>query len=195
MTSGLVNVSFSLPEWKAVKVIFFAPWVRTFIFFDVWIETPWVLLPSLNPERSLCKMLKLKQIVPVQSSTKGVSCGWSHKRILTTHSKVRADMQDSIIHQAILIPGWSYARLTLSERSLDDSSSQKKTVVPTRWTYSGQCGLLAGNPRTCRALCFFSIFHYILQQIQAATNLILPPRNWRFYHRRIPFLSKTAKSL
>ena len=25
MTSGLVNASFSLPEWKAVKVIFFAP--------------------------------------------------------------------------------------------------------------------------------------------------------------------------
>ena len=94
-------------------------------------------------------MLKLKQIVPVQSSTKGVSCGWSHKRILTTHSKVRADIQDSIIHQAMLIPGWSYSRLTFSERSLDDSSSQKKTVVPTRWTYSGQCGLSAGNPGTC----------------------------------------------
>ena len=195
MTSGLVNASFSLPEWKAVKVIFFAPWVRTFIFFDVWVETPWVLLPSLNAERSLCKMLKLKQIVPVQSTTKRVSCGWSHKRISTTHSKVRADIEDSIIHQAILIPGWSYTRLTLSERSLDDSSSQKKTVVATRWTYSGQCGLSAGNPRICRALCFFSIFHYVLQQIQAATNFILPPRNWRFYHRRILFLSKTAKSL
>ena len=26
MTSGLVNVSFSLPEWQAVKMIFFAPW-------------------------------------------------------------------------------------------------------------------------------------------------------------------------
>ena len=25
MTSGLVNASFSLPEWKAVKVIFFTP--------------------------------------------------------------------------------------------------------------------------------------------------------------------------
>ena len=29
MTSGLVNVSFSLPEWQAVKMIFFAPWQRT----------------------------------------------------------------------------------------------------------------------------------------------------------------------
>ena len=27
MTSGLVNVSFSLPEWQAVKRIFFAPCV------------------------------------------------------------------------------------------------------------------------------------------------------------------------
>ena len=26
MTSGLVNVSFSLPKWQAVKMIFFAPW-------------------------------------------------------------------------------------------------------------------------------------------------------------------------
>ena len=25
MTSGLVNSSFSLPEWQAVKMIFFAP--------------------------------------------------------------------------------------------------------------------------------------------------------------------------
>ena len=29
MTSGLVNASFSLPEWQAVKMIFFAPWVIT----------------------------------------------------------------------------------------------------------------------------------------------------------------------
>ena len=27
MTSRLVNASFSLPEWQAVKMIFFAPWV------------------------------------------------------------------------------------------------------------------------------------------------------------------------
>ena len=28
MTSGLVNASLSLPEWQAVKMIFFAPWMR-----------------------------------------------------------------------------------------------------------------------------------------------------------------------
>ena len=28
MTSGLVNASFSLPEWQAVKIIFFAPWSK-----------------------------------------------------------------------------------------------------------------------------------------------------------------------
>ena len=27
MTFGLVNVSFSLPEWQAVKMTFFAPWL------------------------------------------------------------------------------------------------------------------------------------------------------------------------
>ena len=26
MTFGLVNASFSLPEWQAVKMLFFAPW-------------------------------------------------------------------------------------------------------------------------------------------------------------------------
>ena len=30
MTSGLVNVSFSLPEWQAVKMIFFATWYYWF---------------------------------------------------------------------------------------------------------------------------------------------------------------------
>ena len=33
MTSGLVNGSFSLPEWQAVKMIFFAPWVWLKIVF------------------------------------------------------------------------------------------------------------------------------------------------------------------
>ena len=27
MTCGLVHASYSLPEWQAVKVTFFAPWV------------------------------------------------------------------------------------------------------------------------------------------------------------------------
>ena len=30
MMSGLVNASFGLPEWQAVKMIFFAPWVGYF---------------------------------------------------------------------------------------------------------------------------------------------------------------------
>ena len=33
MTSGLVNASFSLPEWQAVKMIFFAPWVQLIALF------------------------------------------------------------------------------------------------------------------------------------------------------------------
>ena len=31
MTSGLVNASFSLPEWQAIKMIFFAPWFFNFL--------------------------------------------------------------------------------------------------------------------------------------------------------------------
>ena len=31
MTSGLVNASFSLPKWQAVKMIFFAPWVPSYM--------------------------------------------------------------------------------------------------------------------------------------------------------------------
>ena len=34
MTSGLVNVSFSLPKWQAVKLIFFAP-----CFLEIFIIT------------------------------------------------------------------------------------------------------------------------------------------------------------
>ena len=29
MMSGLVNPGFNLPEWQAVKMIFFAPWTIT----------------------------------------------------------------------------------------------------------------------------------------------------------------------
>ena len=32
MMSGLVNVSFSLPEWQAVKMIFFAPCTRAELY-------------------------------------------------------------------------------------------------------------------------------------------------------------------
>ena len=35
MTSGLVNASFTLPEWKAVKMIFFAPWGVSYKFFII----------------------------------------------------------------------------------------------------------------------------------------------------------------
>ena len=42
MTSGLVNASFSLPEWQAVKMIFFAPWL------EVILERASVCAPSLK---------------------------------------------------------------------------------------------------------------------------------------------------
>ena len=29
MTCGLVHASYSLPEWQAVTLTFFAPWLRT----------------------------------------------------------------------------------------------------------------------------------------------------------------------
>ena len=32
MMSGLVNVSFSLPEWQAVKMTFFAPYMRAELY-------------------------------------------------------------------------------------------------------------------------------------------------------------------
>ena len=35
MTSGLVNASFSLPEWQAVKLIFFAPWYVSYPLQDI----------------------------------------------------------------------------------------------------------------------------------------------------------------
>ena len=33
MTSGLVNASFSLLEWQAVKMIFFAPWYLLLLYY------------------------------------------------------------------------------------------------------------------------------------------------------------------
>ena len=39
MMSGLVNASFSLPKWQAVKMIFFTPWKVAFFFFSIgWCE-------------------------------------------------------------------------------------------------------------------------------------------------------------
>ena len=35
MTSGLVNASVNLPEWQALKMIFFAPWVLLFFVFVI----------------------------------------------------------------------------------------------------------------------------------------------------------------
>ena len=35
MTSGLVNASINLPEWQALKMIFFAPWVLLFFVFVI----------------------------------------------------------------------------------------------------------------------------------------------------------------
>ena len=35
MTSGLVNASFSLPEWQAVKMIFFAPCTIQIDIFNI----------------------------------------------------------------------------------------------------------------------------------------------------------------
>ena len=46
MMSGLVNASFSLPKWQAVKMIFFAPYV-IYIYIYIYIykedkNKPWV---------------------------------------------------------------------------------------------------------------------------------------------------------
>ena len=41
MTSGLVNVSFSLPEWQAVKMISFAPCLIVFLCENELFQTGW----------------------------------------------------------------------------------------------------------------------------------------------------------
>ena len=56
MTSGLVNVSFSLPEWQAVKMIFSAP--CSFYFFSPEKLALLPLLEEIKPS-SDCKMIKL----------------------------------------------------------------------------------------------------------------------------------------
>ena len=43
MTSGLLNASFSLPEWQAIKMILFAPCQGTLsllTIFQIWLARP-----------------------------------------------------------------------------------------------------------------------------------------------------------
>ena len=42
MMSGLVNASFSLPKWQAVKMIFFAPYVIYIYIYKEDKNKPWV---------------------------------------------------------------------------------------------------------------------------------------------------------
>ena len=57
MTCGLVHASYSLPEWQAVKMTFFAPWLYYFYFVlgkGVVVPAnihlpPWLLLGDLYP--------------------------------------------------------------------------------------------------------------------------------------------------
>ena len=47
MTSGLVNASFSLPKWQAVKMIFFAPCVHKLGFlFKILSAVFWLISPQ-----------------------------------------------------------------------------------------------------------------------------------------------------
>ena len=54
--SGLVNVSFSLPEWQAVKMIFFTPW---YLLFNLLLLILW--LGSQRSE-SFCSFLQFNFI-------------------------------------------------------------------------------------------------------------------------------------
>ena len=48
MMSGLVNASFSLLEWQAVEMIFFAPWLIKIIMFCILINTAWFSILGLH---------------------------------------------------------------------------------------------------------------------------------------------------
>ena len=48
MMSGLVNASFSLPEWQAVKMIFFAPCYYVYFVFPQGTQ-------SANPHNDYCQ--------------------------------------------------------------------------------------------------------------------------------------------
>ena len=57
MMCGLVNVSFSLPEWQAVKMTFFAPWGNYLTLTDVRLKDEYVVVqfyPWLIHFTSLC---------------------------------------------------------------------------------------------------------------------------------------------
>ena len=48
MTSGLVNASFSLPEWQAAKMIFFAPRISHSLDIDTFCDTAPLKYPILK---------------------------------------------------------------------------------------------------------------------------------------------------
>ena len=59
MASGLVNASFSLPEWQAVKMIFFAPYIYKVILIY---ENQSVTIFFPEVEISLTKLGKYSMI-------------------------------------------------------------------------------------------------------------------------------------
>ena len=48
MTSGLVNASFSLPKWQAVKMIFFAPCISHSLDIEKFCDTAPLKYPLLK---------------------------------------------------------------------------------------------------------------------------------------------------
>ena len=51
MTFRLVHAWYSLPEWQAVKLTFFAPWFRkVFLIIQLFLEPEWALIQYLKAE-------------------------------------------------------------------------------------------------------------------------------------------------
>ena len=73
MTFGLVYSSFSLPEWQALKVTFFAPCVYTLLCLSLWIQPSLGFLSEATiivPARHyICKQLCINCIMHLKSSS------------------------------------------------------------------------------------------------------------------------------
>ena len=115
MTSGLVNASFSLPEWQAVKMIFFALW---FINCEIIRLSPSIgyrqvqlfLSTTLNPLTSMCQYL----CTSIRESAKIMKRRQSRA---AKHIKIYCLPQDSLLNHSWHWRNYFHGQIKISKKS------------------------------------------------------------------------------
>ena len=92
MTSGLVNASFSLPEWQAVKMIFFAPCIflikLEFENFGFWVEEKNVLEQRVQTNRWINSLASLPLLALIHPQSTLEECEWWKSNFATLYTHI-----------------------------------------------------------------------------------------------------------